>query len=227
MPKDPVRLMQYEIESLEWVAANFAVDNEVIQGFGSSLNALSVLYLAVVTGAVEYREGRVVMLGLLNHAHYLLAGGLTALQTGNGIVWSYCLRGLIEVYGATVLIQEKPGKVVNHLSELSAGKLYAAAHRAKPELKADLERLHAVVHPGSRSMYVGFEPIDPNSHEVRLEFGLRPVKKEDGKEAVIVLGNMAGLLEQSLGTIASDPQVLGAGKVIMRANGSSGGSPFR
>jgi len=227
MPRSTVHLMQYEIESLEWVAAKFGVDDEVIQGFGSSLNALGVLYLAVAKDAPEYREGRVVMLGLLNHAHHLLAGGLTALQSGNGIVWSACLRGLIEVYGATVLIQEKPGKVVNHLSELSAGKLYAAAHRAKPGFKEDLERLHAVVHPGSRSMYVGIEPTDPNFREVRLEFGLRPVKKGDGKEAVIVLANMAGLLEQSLGTLADDPQVLGAGKVIMRTNGSSGGSPFR
>lgn len=227
MSKDTVHLMQYEIESLEWVAANFGVDDEVTQGFGSSLNALGVLYMAVVEDASEYREGRIVMLGLLNHTHHLLAGGLAALQSGNGIVWSACLRGLIEVYGATVLIQEKPGKVVNHLSELPAGKLYAAAHRAKPGFKADLERLHAVVHPGSRSMYAGMEPTDPNSREVRLEFGLRPVKKEDGREAVIVLANMAGLLEQSLGTLANNPQVLGAGRVIMRANGSSGGSPFR
>jgi hypothetical protein len=100
--------MQYEIESLEWVAANFGVDDEVIQGFGLSLNALGVLYMAVVEDASEYREGRIVMLGLLNHTHHLLAGGLAALQSGNGIVWSACLRGLIEVYGATVLIRKRP-----------------------------------------------------------------------------------------------------------------------
>ena len=167
------------------------------------------------------------MLGLLNHAHHWLAGGLTALRSGNGILWSACLRGLIEVFGSTVLIREKPGKVVNHLGELSAGKLYAAAHRARPGFKADLERLHSVVHPGAMSMYAGVEPTDPDAREVRLEFGLRPLKKEEGREAVIVLANMAGLLEESLGVLASDPAVLGAGRVIMRTNGKKVESPFR
>src|ERR1035437_8904199 len=106
-----VHLMQYEVDSLQWVAANFDVEEEVIQGFGSSLNALALNYLALLKDAPEYREGRVVMLGLLNHAHHLLAGGLTALQSGNGIVWSACLRGLIEIFGASVLIREKPGKI--------------------------------------------------------------------------------------------------------------------
>jgi hypothetical protein len=166
------------------------------------------------------------MLGLLNHAHHLLAGGLAALQSGNGIVWSACLRGFIEVFGAAALIREEPGKVVNHLGHLSGGKLYAAAHRAKPEFKADLERLHSVVHPGSMSMYAGIEPTDPDTRQVRLEFGLRLLKKEDGREAVIVLANMAGLLEESLGPLAIDPQVLSTGRVIMRTNGQSVGSPF-
>ena len=39
--------MQYEIDSLQWVATNFDIAEEVIQGFGSSLNALALLYLAV------------------------------------------------------------------------------------------------------------------------------------------------------------------------------------
>jgi hypothetical protein len=219
--------MPYEIDSLQWVASNFEVEDDVIQGLGSSLNALAVIYLAVLKDAPEHREGRVVMLGLLNHAHHLLAGGLTALQSGNGIVWSACLRGLIEVFGATVLIRESPGKVVNHLGEFSAGKLYAAANRARPEFKADLERLHSVVHPGSMSIYAGVEPTNPDNREVRLEFGLRPVKKDDGREGILVLANMAGLIEESLRELASNPDVLGAGRVIMRTNGIPVGSPFR
>ena len=84
-----------------------------------------------------------------------------------------------------------------------------------------------VVHPGAMSMYAGVEPTDPDAREVRLEFGLRPLKKEEGREAVIVLANMAGLLEESLGVLASDPAVLGAGRVIMRTNGKKVESPFR
>ena len=222
-----IHLMPYEIDNLHWVAANFDVNEEVIQGFGSSLSALAALYLAVVKDAPEHREGRVVMLGLLNHARHLLVGGLSSLVSGNGIVWSACLRGLIEVFGATVLIRQKPGKVVNHLGELSAGKLYSAAQRARPEFKADLARLHSVVHPGSMSMYAGVEPTDLETHEVRLEFGLRPLKKDEGREAVVVLANMAALLQESLEPLTKDSEVLAAGRVIMRTNGKSAGSPFR
>ncbi len=114
---------------------------------------------------------------------------------------------------------------MNHLGHLSAGKLYAAAHRAKPEFKSDLERLHNAVHPGLMSMYAGIEPTDPDTRQVRLEFGLRLLKKQDGREAVIVLANMVGLLEESLVPLAI-AQVLSTGRVIMRTNGQSVGSPF-
>jgi hypothetical protein len=220
-------LMPYEIDSLQWVAENFGVEEEILQGFASSLSALAWLYLQTLKDAKEFREGRVVILGLLNQAHHWLAGGLTALQSGNGVVWSACLRGLIEVFGSTVLIRENPGKVVNHLGEISAGKLYSAAHRSRPGFKEDLERLHSVVHPGTRSMYLGVEPTNPETREVRLEFGLRAIKKADGRESVIVLANMAGLLEESLGAIATDCVVLRTGRIVMQNNGKQVESPFR
>ena len=142
-------------------------------------------------------------------------------------MWSACLRGLIEVFGSTVLIRENPGKVVNHLGEISAGKLYSAAHRSRPGFKEDLERLHSVVHPGARSMYLGVEPTNPETREVRLEFGLRTIKKAEGREAVIVLANMAGLLEESLGAIAMDSAVLRTGRIVMQSNGKKVESPLR
>jgi hypothetical protein len=221
-----VHLMQYEIESLRWVAENFELEEDIVQGFGESLNALAVFYLGALTNAPEHREGRVVMMGLLNHAHHLLAGGLQSLESGNANIWSACVRGLIEVFGATVLIREQPGKVVNHLGQLSAGKLYSAAARMRPGFKDDLERLHSAVHPGSSSMYAGVEPTDYESREVRLEFGLRRLKKEEGREAVIVLANMARLLEESFRDLATDSKVLSTGCVVMRTNGQRAGSPF-
>ncbi len=220
-------LMPYEIDSLKWVAENFDVEEEILQGFASSLSALAWLYLQTLKDAKEFREGRVVILGLLNQAHHWLTGGLTALESGNGVVWSACLRGLIEVFGSTVLISENPGKVVNHLGEIAAGKLYSAAHRSRPGFKADLERLHSVVHPGARSMYLGVEPTNLETREVRLEFGLRALKKAEGREAVIVLANMAGLLEESLGAIATNPVVLQTGRIVMQSNGKQVESPFR
>ena len=62
---------------------------------------------------------------------------------------------------------------------------------------------------------------------MRLEFGLRTLKKAEGREAVIVLANMAGLLEESLGAIAMDSVVLGTGRVVMQSNGKQVESPFR
>jgi hypothetical protein len=224
--RENVHLMPYEIESLSWVAKNFELEEGIVQGFGESLNKLAVFYLETLTKTPEYREGRVVIMGLLNHAHHLLAGGLQSIESGNAIIWSACVRGLIEVFGATVLIREQPGKVVNHLGQLSAGKLYAAAVRMRPGFKEDLERLHSAVHPGSSSMYAGVEPTGHETHEVRLEFGLRRLKKEEGREAVIVLANMAGLLEESFRDLATDPKILSTGRVIMRTNGQRVGSPF-
>ena len=67
-------LMPYEIDSLKWVAENFDVE----EGFASSLSALAWLYLQTLKDAKEFREGRVVILGLLNQAHHWLTGRLTA-----------------------------------------------------------------------------------------------------------------------------------------------------
>jgi hypothetical protein len=54
---------------------NFDVEEEILQGFGSSLSALARLYLQTLKDAKEFREGRVVMLGLLNQAHHWLRSG--------------------------------------------------------------------------------------------------------------------------------------------------------
>lgn len=76
-------------------------------------------------------------------------------------------------------------------------------------------------------MYLGVEPTNPETREVRLEFGLRALKKAEGREAVIVLANMAGLLEESLGAIAMDSAVLRTGRIVMQSNGKKVESPFR
>jgi hypothetical protein len=48
---------------------------------------------------------------LINHVHYLLIGGLQAVEVGNAAVWSSCARGLIETLG--VSWTPKTGQVDN------------------------------------------------------------------------------------------------------------------
>src|SRR5260370_39832898 len=99
------------------------------------------------------KAGRVVLIGLINHTHHLLVGGLQALRDGNGTVWSLCARSLMETFGACVLISERPQTAPNYLTLRNpAGPLRKAAERAQPGLENDIKRLDEIVHPGSRAI---------------------------------------------------------------------------
>ena len=211
----PIRLTTYEIASITNLTEQFSLGENFITAFAESLEGITELFQLVGAGVSEFRAGRVVMIGLLNHAHHNLAGALKALEDGNAIVWANCVRSLVEVFGACVLIAEEPGKVANHLEAFSAGKLYSAAERGQPGLKGDIKKLHGIVHPGPGSIYSALEPEDIGERTTRVEFGLRPVTKENGLEAMIVLANLALWIEERIRLLAEDGRVLAIGKRIM------------
>jgi len=211
-----IELFPYERHSLETLEYRFGISKETAVGFALSLNALRRLYEDVVGGAEdEFRGGSIVIIGLINHAHHLLAGGLQALESGNGVVWSMCVRGLIETFGACVIISERPESVTSHLEHVSGGKLFNAAKRSRPEFAGDLNRLHTVVHPASGAIYSHFTVVDNQERWVGLNFGFRQLEVDEGREGVTVLANLAGLLEERFRALANNQKVLSTGKVVM------------
>ena len=127
-----------------------------------------------------------------------------------------CVRSLIEIFGACALITERPGTAPNFLEDkISAGKLYAAAARGHSGLKGDIRRLHRIVHPMSGAILAGSKLVDNTMNTAIFTFGLRPLRASDGREGVIVLANIAGSTTQKLKELASNPNVLSAGKVIL------------
>jgi hypothetical protein len=217
-----IELFPYEREALEALEQRLALKREVVVGVAQALIALRRIFERVVMdGEDEFRAGRTVILGFINHSHHLLVGGLHALQVGNGPVWSACVRGLMETFGACVLISERPKTAPNYLQHVKAGQLRAAAERGHPGLGGDIDRLNQVVHPDSGAVYAGFKPIDSMERNAHIPFGLQPPAGDEGREGVIVLANLAALIVESLEKLSSQPEVLLAGKVIMVRTGSS------
>lgn len=215
-----IELFPYERQSLERLEREFGVERETIVGFAQSLNALASIFEKLLGGVChEFRGGRIVIMGFINHAHQLLAGGLQALEVGNGVVWSACVRGLMETFGACVMISEKPESVTNHLENVPAGKLLNAAERGRPGLGRDIRRLHKIVHPGSGAIYSGFKVVDDKEQFVDFKLGLRKAEASDGREGVNVLANLAYCLQVKLEVLANTEKVLSAGKVVMIRRG--------
>lgn len=134
-------MLPYEKYFLEALEQRFGIERETVIAFATSLEALSELFQILASGGEpDFKAGRVVLIGLVNHAHHLLIGGLQGLDAGNGPVWSACLRGLMEVFGACVLISDRPGSAPNYLEHIKAGKLRSAAERGHPGLGKDLDR---------------------------------------------------------------------------------------
>ena len=154
-------------------------------------------------------------MGLINHVHCLLVGGVRAVEAGNAAVWSACVRGLIETFGASVLISERPGTVPSYLEHVSAGKLYGAAERGRPGLGGDIKRLHKIVHPMSGAIFAGSTPINEETKTAIFTFGLSPPGASDGREGIIILANLAALIAKKFEELVSNHAVLSAGKVIM------------
>lgn len=213
------QLKPYERRLLDSLSQKFSLEPELIAGFSEDLKLLATQYKNVVSApTAEFREGRVVVMGLINHTHHLLMGGLQAAETGNAVVWSFCFRGLAETFGACVLIDEQPGKVVRHLDHVDPGKLCAAAERVNPGLKADIKRLHQIVHPASGAVYAGSVPIDEDQRTAIFKFGLRALAPDEGQEAVTVLANMAMLIVERFARLTDNQETLSAGKIVMERN---------
>ena len=155
------------------------------------------------------------VVGFIDHTYHLLAGGLQALENDNEVVWSLCVRGLIETFGACVMISDRPETITNHLENVKAGKLYNAAKRAKPEFARDLDRLHKRVHPAPGAIYSHVMVVDETERRVILGFGLRQPDAHNGREGVTVLANLADLVAGSLCQLAANQRALSAGNVVM------------
>jgi hypothetical protein len=115
-------LVSYEWRALEALEQEYKLDEILVNGFGQSfLDLRAVCREAGSTQDGQFRAGRVVFIGRTNQAHLLLMGGLRSLGDGNAIVWSACTRGLMEVFGACVLILEKRSFAPTLLDYVKAG----------------------------------------------------------------------------------------------------------
>jgi hypothetical protein len=212
-----IELFPYERKFLESLEKKFQLEREMVIGFADSLSALRFLYERIGSDSEgQFRAGRVVIMGFISHIHHLLAGGLQALEVGNGPVWAACVRGLMETFGACVRILERPGTVVSHLEDISPGKLRAAAERGQPGISRDIKRLDRIVHPGPGAIYAGSKVIDAGSiRRVQFRFALSQPEPAEGRHGVIMLANLAGMLVQKLENLLSQKEILSAGKLVM------------
>ncbi len=181
-------LFPYESQVLNAVKQAFALESELVIHFARSLKDLRRIFEQVAIGGEdEFRAGRVVVMGFVNHTHHLLLGGLQSLQAGNGPVWSACVRGLIETFGACVLISERPQTTPNYLQHVRAGQLRAAAERGRAGLGGDIDRLNQIVHPVSGAIYAAFKAISGEDENAHIAFGLHSPTADEGREGVVVL----------------------------------------
>jgi hypothetical protein len=218
-----VKLIPYERRVLESLEAKFQLEREIVVGIALSLQALRASFERVVhDGEADFRQGRVGVAGFINHAHHLLIGGFNALDQGNGPVWAACFRGLIETFGACVLVREKPGRAPTFLGDrIKAGQLRTAAERGRSGLGGDIDRLNNIVHPASGAVFAGFRAVDATDRTALLRYGCEQPEREDGREGVIVLGNLASELGTKLEELSEDSAVLKAGRIVIRRTRSS------
>jgi hypothetical protein len=208
-----IELLPYERKTLEALEKQFQLPRERVVGLALSLNDITRLFEEVAgDGTDEFRAGRVVLAGFLNHAHHLLNGGLQALLVGNAPVWSACVRGLMETFGACVLISEQPEKAPNYLEHVKAGQLRAAAERGRTGLGSDIDRLNQIVHPVSGAIFANIVPISLDERSVSIRFGLHARTPDESREGFVVLANLATLLAEKLEHLRSRPEVLSSGK---------------
>jgi hypothetical protein len=88
-------LISYERDVLDYIDRELGVERGLLMGFATTLDCLRRLFQDLLADMPEeMKAGRVVLIGLINHTHHLLVGGLQALRDGNGTVWSLCARSL-------------------------------------------------------------------------------------------------------------------------------------
>ncbi len=213
-----VSLLPYERYLLETLRQSYGLDGGMVTGFGIVLCRLARLFEKISHGpGRDFRAGRVVLMGLIAHAHLLITGGLQSLEAGNGSVWSACFRGLIEVFGALALMEESPDKAPNFLEHVKPGRLRAAAERACPGLGNDIDRLNSVVHPGPGAILCASSTIaDADSREVTFLYGLREIAPNEGREGTNCLANIAHRILHKAEALARSNEVIGKGKLILR-----------
>lgn len=135
-----------------------------------------VLLTAVVeTSPHELHWGQLTLLGVLYRTHELFLGGLEQLCRDRKHVWAACVRALIETFGATVFVSEKPNRLESLVRDpgVTAGRLRSAARRRISQLRADLDWLDAIVHPGTTSMLLGMRMV--NETDGFTIFGVPPL----------------------------------------------------
>ena len=211
-----IALQPYERRLLEALESKFDVERDIRVGIAKDLNSLARLFDKVVSRPEpEFKAGCVVIMGLINHVHCLLVGGLQAVESGNAAVWSNCARGLIETLGACVLISQSPLSAPGFLQYVSPVKLYSAAESARRGLKGDVKRLHQIVHPASGAIYASRQSVDTATNTATFEFGMRQPSAAEGREGVIYLGNLAVFIVEKFEELSSNNAVLSAGSVVM------------
>jgi hypothetical protein len=212
-----ISLFPYEKSLLESLMQSYSLDAGVINDFGMTLNTLAQLFEKVIhCPDHEFFAGRVVLMGLISHTHLLITGGLQSLEAGNGSVWSACFRGLIEVFGAMVLIEERPNTAPNHLDHVKPGKLRAAADRACPGLGGDIDRLNSVVHPGPGAILCASSTVvDTAQREVIFIYGLKKTKNDECREGINCLANISRLILLKAEALSSKNDILSKGKLIL------------
>jgi HTH-type transcriptional regulator/antitoxin MqsA len=214
--RSKIALLPYERRALEDLSRKFGLDRNLIVAIAEDLERLRRLFDRIMSHPVhDFRAGRVVVMGLINHAHCLLVGGLQAVAAGNPAVWSNCVRGLIGTFGAGVLISERPGSVPRYLEHADPGRLYAAAERVCSGLRDDVKRLHQIVHPSSGAIYAANTSVDAGTRTGVFEFGLRPPSPEGVRQSLTFLGNLATLIADRFDGLVANNAVLSTGKIIM------------
>jgi hypothetical protein len=214
------KLVVYEWRVLEALEQKYKLNGRLINGFGQSFVDLRGLCKqATQTHDRVFRAGRIVLMALTNHAHLLLVGGLRSLEDGNGVVWSSCVRGLMEVFGACALIDDKRSFASTLLDHVKPGRLYFAAERSLPGLASDIKRLNEIVHPGPRAILSGHRMADANTKHAEFTYGLVGLSQREAQESVTVLANMAFHIVEKLNSIVLNGATFQEGKIIMRETG--------
>lgn len=180
---------------------------------------LRALTIRVLEGTgPDMHEGAMVLLGMLSHTNLWLLGAVQQLTQGNGALWSACIRGLMEAFGAIALVTETPDRIVAFVDRgVKAGKLRAAAERARPGLGGDIDRLSRIVHPGDRAVFAPYTAINDAKRHAVFIYGPSQFPTAETQEGGIVVVNIGDLIVDAVRSLLDrHPDVLGKGKIFMQ-----------
>lgn len=161
------------------------------------------LTAVVETSPDELHWGQLTLLGVLYRTHELFLGGIEQLCRGHKHVWAACLRGLVETFGATVFVSEKPNclKSLVRNRGVTAGKSRSAAMRRIRQLRADLSWLDAIVHPGTTSMLLGMRMVNETDGFTIFGVPPLPLSTEEVDKGVDALIDVCRLINEEVEAI--------------------------